>query len=184
MLWLAIAALVVAIAVNCAAVWAQKRRRFYDRRFGRHAWTAHIVLLVVVWGAAVAAIVALVLVGPELRWPLPTWVRLPGLAIGVIATTVFGLAIRQLGAQSLFNGNFFGHGRPYSHHGMYALLADPMYDAYTLSFVALALREADAVYLLLALVALVGFKIEARVERVEEPDALVAAPAGRRDAGD
>jgi protein-S-isoprenylcysteine O-methyltransferase Ste14 len=171
-LWLAITALVVAIAVNCAAVWAQKRHRFYDRRFGRYAWPAHIALLVLVWGAAIAAIVALVVVGPEPSWPLPHWVRLPGLAVGVVATTIFGLAIRQLGAQALFNGNFFGHGRPYSHAGMYALLADPMYVGYTLSFVALALREADGVYLLLAAVSYVGFKVEAWFERVEEPDPL------------
>ena len=59
----------------------------------------------------------------------------------MIATTIFGLAIRQLGAQALFNGNFFGHGRPVSHAGMYALLADPMYVGYTLSFVALALTD-------------------------------------------
>lgn len=181
MLWIAITALVVAIAVNCAAVWAQKRHRFYDRRFGRYAWPAHIALLVVVWGGAVALIVVLVYAGPEVSWPLPQWVRLPGLAVGVVATTIFGIAIRQLGAQALFNGNFFGHGRPFNRHGMYALLADPMYASYTLSFVAVALREADAVYFLLALVSFVGFKVEAWVERVEEPDAVTVAPAGDGD---
>lgn len=172
MLWLAIAALVVAIAVNCVAVWAQKHHRAYDR-LGRWAWPAHIALLVLAWGGAVAAIVALVRVGPGLSWPLPAWVRLPGLALGVVATTVFGLAVRQLGVQSLFNGNFFGRGRPFTHVGVYAWFADPMYVAYTASFVALALREADAVYLLLAVVSYVGLNVvEARVEWFEDPESV------------
>ncbi|HEY2220637.1 methyltransferase [Actinomycetospora sp.] len=169
MLWLAIAALASAIAVNCVAVWAQKRHRAYDR-LGRWAWPAHIALLVVVWGGAVLAIVLLVLHGPEIRWPLPSWVRWPGLVLGLIATMVFGQGIRQLGAQSLFNGNFFGHGRPFTREGIYEWLDDPMYVAYTATFVALAMRQADAIYLLLAVVSAVGLNlVESRVERFEEP---------------
>lgn len=180
MLWIAILALAVAIAVNSVAVWAQKRHRFYDRYFGRYAWPAHIALLVLVWGATIALVVVLVVVGPEPSVPLPQWVRLPGLAVGVIATTIFGLAIRQLGAQALFNGNFFGRGRPFNRHGMYALLRDPMYDAYTLSFLALALREADAIYLLFVVVSWVGFKLEAWAERYEGAGAVPSAPEGGR----
>ena len=56
-----------------------------------------------------------------------------------------------------------------------------MYVAYTLSFVSLALREADAVYLLFALVSLVGLQgIESRVERIDVAAEIAAssAPAG------
>src|ERR1700759_3482402 len=144
MLWIALAALVAAIAVNCLAVHAQKRHRLYDRWFGRRAWSAHIALLVVIWGAAIAAIVVLVVVGPEVSWPLPPWVRPLGLVVSVAASVIFALAIRELGAQALFNGNFFGH-RRFSDASIYRVLSDPMYVAYTLSFVSLALPEVDAV---------------------------------------
>jgi protein-S-isoprenylcysteine O-methyltransferase Ste14 len=178
MLWIALAALVAAIAVNCVAVWAQKHHRFYDRVFGRRAWPAHIALLVVVWGATIALVVVLVAVGPEPSWPLPTWVRPFGLLVTVAASVIFGLAIRALGAQALFNGNFFGRGR-FADGGVYAVLADPMYVAYTLSFVSLTLREADAVYLLFALVSLVGLQgVEARVERIDVAAAMAATSAG------
>ena len=177
MLWIALAALAVAIAVNCVAVWGQKRHRFYDRAFGRRAWPAHIALLVVVWGTAIALVVVLVLAGPEISWPLPTWVRPFGLLVTVAASVIFGLAIRALGAQSLFNGNFFGRGR-FAETGIYAVLADPMYVAYTLTFVSLTLRQADAVYLLFALVSLVGLQgIEARIERIDVAAAVAAASA-------
>ncbi len=183
MLMLALAALAGAIAINSVAVWAQKQHRFYDRVFGRRAWPAHIALLVVVWGAAIALVVVLVATGPELSWPLPTWVRPLGLVVTVAASVIFGLAVRALGAQSLFNGNFFGRGR-FTDAGVYAVLADPMYVAYTLSFVSLALREADAVYLLFALVSLVGLQgVEARVERIDVAAAIAAtssAPAADR----
>lgn len=178
MLWTALAALAGAIATNSLAVWAQKRHRFHDRVFGRGAWPAHIALLVVVWGAAIALIVVLVVVGPEVSWPLPTWVRPLGLVVSVAASVIFGMAIRALGAQALFNGNFFGRGR-FTEGGIYVVLADPMYVAYTLSFVSLTLREADAVYLLFALVSLVGLQgVEARVERIDVAAAIAATSAG------
>ena len=59
MLTFALVAFVVAIAVNCVAVHLQKRHRLYDRWFGAHAWTAHIALLVVVWGVVVVSLVVL-----------------------------------------------------------------------------------------------------------------------------
>jgi protein-S-isoprenylcysteine O-methyltransferase Ste14 len=175
MLWIALAGLTGAIAVNCVAVWAQKHHRCYDRVFGQRAWTAHIALLVAVWGVAIVLIVVLVLEGPELSWPLPTWVRPFGLVVSLGATLIFGRAIRALGVQALFNGNFFGRGR-FAEGGVYAWLRDPMYVAYTLSFVSLALREADAVYLLFALVSLVGLQgAEARVERIDVSAAIAAS---------
>lgn len=179
MLWTALAALAAAIAINCVAVWAQRQHRFYDRVFGAWAWPAHIALLVVVWGAAIALVVALVLVGPEVSWPLPSWVRPLALVATVTASVIFGLAIRALGAQALFNGNFFGRAR-FADGGVYAVLADPMYVAYTLSFVGLTLREADAVYLLFALVSLVGLQgLEARVERIDVAAAVAATTPER-----
>lgn len=175
MFWLAVAAFVLAIAVNCVSVYAQKHYRAYDR-FGRWAWPAHIALLCAVWGAAVAAMILVPIVAPDPSWPLPTWVRPIGLVVGVLASVIFGLAIRELGVQSLFNGNFFGYER-YASGGIYGLLDDPMYIAYTLSFVALAFRQADAVYLLLALVSVVGLNVvEARVERVDAPAEHAPAP--------
>lgn len=175
MLWIALAGLAGAIAVNCVAVWAQKHHRVYDRLFGSRAWTAHIVLLVLAWGTAIALVVVLVLEGPEVSWPLPTWVRPFGLVVSLGATLVFGQAIRALGAQALFNGNFFGRGR-FAEGGVYAWLNDPMYVAYTLTFVSVALREADAVYLLFALVSLVGLQgVESRVERIDVAAAIAAS---------
>jgi protein-S-isoprenylcysteine O-methyltransferase Ste14 len=175
MLWIALAALVAAIAINCVTVWAQKHHRFYDRVFGRRAWPAHIAVLVLVWGAAIALVVVLVLQGPEVTWPLPGWVRPLGLVVTVAASVIFGLAIRALGAQALFNGNFFGRER-FADGGIYGVLADPMYVAYTLSFVGLTLRQADAVYLLFALVSLVGLQgIEARVEKIDVAAAIAGA---------
>jgi protein-S-isoprenylcysteine O-methyltransferase Ste14 len=167
----ALVAFVVAIAVNCVAVHLQKRHRLYDRWFGAHAWTAHIVLLVMVWGTVVVSLIVLALVGADPSWPWPDWVRPIGLLVSLAATLIFGTAIRRLGVQALFNGNFFGHGRPFAHTGVYAYLRDPMYLAYTLTFVGLALRLADGVYLLFALVSLVGLMgVEARVERFEQVD--------------
>ena len=97
MLLIALAALAGAIAVNCVAVWTQKRHRVYDRLFAERAWTAHIGLLVLVWGVAITLIVVRVLEGTELSWPLPSWVRPFGLVVSLGATLIFGQAIRHSG---------------------------------------------------------------------------------------
>lgn len=168
MLAFALGAFMVAIAVNCVAVHLQKRHRLYDRWFGARAWSAHIVLLVLVWGTVVVSLVVLVLVGPDPSWPWPGWVRPAGLVVSLVATLIFGMAIRRLGIQALFNGNFFGRGRHVDRNGIYGYLRDPMYVAYTLTFVGIALRMADGAYLLFALISLVGLiGVEARVERVD-----------------
>lgn len=168
--WVAALALAVAAAVNCAAVHLQRRHGAYDR-LGRRAWPAHIALLCAVWGAAIACIA---LSGGEARWPLPDWVRPLGLLLGLLGTALFGAAFRELGLQSLFNGNFFGRGDGIA-GGVYRVLADPMYDAYALLLLSLALRRADAAYLLLALESVVLLNlVEARVERVVPAPALSA----------
>lgn len=185
MLWAALASLAVAITVNCVAVHAQKRHRFYDR-FGRWDWTAHIVLLVVAWGAAIGLMTAMGIAGPEVSWPMPTWVRPLGLVVGIAASVIFGLAIRELGAQALFNGNFFGRGRPFNRASIYRLMADPMYVAYTLTFVGLAFRFADAVWFLFAAISAVGLNVvESRVERYSDSEAMgTTAPTVRSSTPD
>jgi protein-S-isoprenylcysteine O-methyltransferase Ste14 len=166
-IWVGAGIFAVAVAANCASVHAQKRHRVYDR-LGRWGWPAHIVLLVLVWGAAV---VCLALAGDKATWPMAGWVRPIGWVVGALASLIFGTALRELGLQSLFNGNFFGRGA-YSDHGIYRRLANPMYDAFLLAFVSIALRRADAVYFLLAVESLILLNvIEARVERVEGVDA-------------
>ncbi len=165
MFWLAPLLFAFAAAVNSGSVLAQKRRRAYDR-LGRWGWRAHIALLVVVWGAAV---VAIVLVGRDWVVALPGWVRPIGIVTGVIASLTFAAALRELGVQSLFNGNFFRRGS-YSAEGVYALLAHPMYDAYVLSLISLGLREANAAYFVLAAESALALNVvEARVEGVERP---------------
>jgi protein-S-isoprenylcysteine O-methyltransferase Ste14 len=171
-IWLTGGVFALAVAVNCASVHAQKRHRVYDR-LGRWGWPAHIALLVLVWGAAIACMALLV---GKVTWSLPGWVKPIGLALGVAGSLMFGAAIRELGIQSLFNGNFFGRAS-FTDRGIYRVLSNPMYDAYCVLLVSLALRRADAVYLLLAVESFIGLNvIEARIERIDGPEA--ARPPG------
>jgi hypothetical protein len=171
-IWVAAGVFALAVAVNCASVYAQKRRRVYDR-LGRWGWPAHITLLVVVWGAAIACMALLV---GKVTWSLPDWVKPIGIALGIAGSMMFAAAIRELGLQSLFNGNFFGRAG-FTDRGIYRLLSNPMYDAYCVLLVSLALRRADAVYLLLALESFIGLNlIEARIERIDAPRAGARQP--------
>jgi protein-S-isoprenylcysteine O-methyltransferase Ste14 len=164
----------LAVAINCLSVHAQRRHRAYDR-LGRWGWPAHIALLTLAWGGA---IVCFAFIKGRAVWPLAGWVRPLGIVVGALASLTFGAALRELGLQSLFNGNFFGRA-VFSERGIYRVLANPMYDAFLLAFVSLALRRADAIYFLFALESLVGLNlIEARVERVELPDAAAGPRRG------
>lgn len=69
----------VVVAINSAAVYSQKRYKFYTHIFGRYDWQAHVVLLSFIW---FAFLFALIFIHLPIK-PLPQELR----PLGVVITT-------------------------------------------------------------------------------------------------
>ncbi|WP_343602214.1 methyltransferase [Mycobacterium sp.] len=153
----------LAIGVNSGSVFVQKRFEFYNRRH-INGWLLHSLVILPCW-----AIFVYLLVNLNshylLRFPA---VPVVGYIFFALATLLFGLAIREIGWQSLANGNWFGRGKM-AHVGIFKFLKNPIYDSYLLAFIGVALTRGNAAYLVIALESYIGLNvIETRLEQVQE----------------
>lgn len=138
----------MAAAVNSGNLWAEHHHRLLSRGFGSHAWHVHLATTTACWYLAVRRIDHL---GGAARRPPPTSRRRLGQALTLIASGLWLSGFEQLGPARLANSQFFGHrGSPALRGGTYRLLKNPIYDAYALGLVALALRRGSAAHLVLA----------------------------------
>ena len=162
-LLLTIAIFAFAAGVNTGSVAFQQRTRWLTRRFGRGAWWVHMAVVVPGWALFLYVEIKL---GRHLVWPLPVVLRPLGWGLFALAAVLFVASFGQLGLRRTFNGYFFDSGSPKLVSGaIYRWLENPMYDGFWISFVGLALIQANAAYLVLAAASyLLLNRCEAKIE--------------------
>jgi len=161
-------AFALAAGVNTASVALQQRDQFLTRRFGRRGWYVHLAVVLPPWAVFLALVPRL---GGQVRWPLPRAVQVAGPPVLGVAASLWVLAYRQLGGTRMANGNIFGVGDATRvEGGLFRFVANPIYLSYLLTFIGLAFRQRNAVYLLLAGESYLLFnQLEARVENRHLP---------------
>lgn len=153
----------LAIGINSGSVFAQRRFAFYNR-WNNYGWLVHILTILPFW-----VIFIYLLINLNSYYLLQfRAVPIVGYIFSALATLLFSLAIREIGWQSLLNGNWFGRGR-IARVGIFRFLKDPMYDSYLLGFIGAALVGGNAAYFIIALESYIGLNIiEGRVEQTQE----------------
>lgn len=161
--FLAPLALVLAIAVNSVAVFLHRKKNIY-RYFGKNAWAAHQVLISIFWGLAVLA--GFGLIGSKFQFTPPLLLLILGLIVMCSAVGLFVVAVKQIGAQGLGNGNFFGVATR-KLGGVYKYYSNPIYASYVMWYVGLFLATGKWTFIVLAAISLIGLSIESIVEKPE-----------------
>ncbi|MBS4728293.1 hypothetical protein MSM1_08030 [Mycobacterium sp. SM1] len=142
---------------------AQRRFGFYNR-WRNSSWLLHSLAILPFWSSSIYLLVNLN------RHYLLRFQGVPliGYTFFSLAILLFVLAIREIGWQSLFNGNWFGRGR-ISHAGVFKFVKNPIYDSYLLAFIGAGLAGGNTAYFVIALESYVGLNIiEAKVEHIKE----------------
>lgn len=153
----------VATGINSGSVYAQKHFGFYDR-WRHNGWLLHSLVILPSWITVVYLLMTLSN-HYVLRFRA---VPILGYSFFTLATLLFGLALSEIGWQSLFNGTWFGRGSV-SHAGIFKFLENPIYDSYLLSFIGAALASGNMAYIVIALESYIGLNvIESRVEQIDE----------------
>ncbi len=153
----------LAIGINSGSVFAQKRFQFYNR-WPNNGWLLHSLVILPLW-----TIFTYLLINLNRNYLLRFQpVPVGGYLSYALATLLFGLAIREIGWQSLLNGNWFGRGK-ISHASIFKFLKNPIYDSYLLAFIGAALTGGNTAYFVIALESYIGLNIiERQVERIRE----------------
>jgi len=153
----------LAAGVNTGSVALQQRTGWMTKRFGGGAWWVHLAVVTPGWALFLFFETQL---GRHLVWPLPAVLAPLGWGLLVVAAVLFAISFLQLGIRRTFNGKFFEAGSPSAVRGLlYRWLRNPMYDSFWISFVGLALSQANAAYLVLAVASyLLLNRLEAGVE--------------------
>lgn len=151
----------LAIGINSGSVFAQKRFGFYDR-WPNNGWLLHSLVILPFW-----TIFIYLLINLNSHYLLRFQaVPFLGYVLFGLATLLFGLAICEIGSQSLLNGNWFGRGQ-ISHAGIFNFLENPIYDSYLLAFIGAALAGGNTAYFVIALESYIGLNIiESQVEKI------------------
>jgi len=152
----------LATAVNSASVYIQKRYRLYSQR--RYGWLLHSLVILPLWALFVYLLLSLNAAYTINFHAVP----ITGYLCFVLALLIFGIAIHQLGWQSLLNGNWFGQGQ-LSHGGIFRVLKNPIYDSYLLGFIGASLTTGNAAYLIIAIESYIGLNlIESHIEQIKD----------------
>ena len=148
-----------AILVNSISVYAQKHHGLYHG-FGRRAWSAHKIVLSIVWGTWLVSLIGL----QYSEFRLDSSYNLLGIGLLLYAGFVLHSALSQIGVQALSNGNFFGR-ELRKLGGIYNYMNDPIYHSYVVALLGLGLLTGVATFLVCGVVAYFGFMFESAVER-------------------
>lgn len=153
----------LAIGVNSGSVFAQKRFEFYSR-WRNNGWLLHSLVILPFW-----TIFIYLLINLNSHYLLRFQAApVIGYIFYGLAALLFWLAIREIGWQSLLNGNWFGRGK-ISHLGIFNILENPIYDSYLLAFIGAALVDGNAAYFVIGLESYIGLNvIEGRIEQTKE----------------
>jgi protein-S-isoprenylcysteine O-methyltransferase Ste14 len=153
----------LAIGINSGSVFAQKHFKLYDR-WRNNGWLLHSLVILPFWTISIYLLLNLNSHYLLRFQPAPVI----GYVFFALATLLFGLAIREIGWQSLLNGNWFGRGK-ISHGGIFKFLKNPIYDSYLLAFIGAALAGGNTAYFVIALESYIGLNIiERQVEQIKE----------------
>ncbi len=158
--------LVIAVLTNSFSAWLQRKHKFYNH-LGPTAWNTHQFVIAPAW---ILFFVLSTQLGLFLNWRLPIDLAWLGWVLAITGVVLFAAAIRLLGVQSLTNGNLFGYGPKHTvHHGIFRYVNHPIYDSFTLGYVATGLVTNNGAYLLLALILhLMLNHVQANLEKIEE----------------
>lgn len=154
----------LAIGINSASVYAQKRFRFYDRF--KNGLLLHSLIILPMW-----IVFAYLLINLNSHYVL-RFDSLPiiGFLFYSLALLFFVLAIREIGWQSLLNGNWFSR-REAIQSGLFRFIKNPIYDSYFLALAGAALSSSNAAYFIIAAESYIGLNVvESHVEQIKKEE--------------
>lgn len=157
--------LLIAVLTNSFSAWLQRRYKFYDH-LGPTAWSTHQFVIAPAW---LVFFIMSTQISSFLYWPLPFKLPLLGWLLAIMGIIIFAAAIQVLGVQSLTNGNLFGYGPEHKvHHGIFRYLNHPIYDSFTLGYVAAGFISNNGAYFLLAAILHVLLNhVQANLEKID-----------------
>jgi len=152
--------LVLAITVNCMAVYLQKKHLIYER-FGGKAHAVHASVISIFWLAFIVSYVWLETQTPAGAVPFN---QVTGGIIKLVAVIIFYQSLKQIGNGALTNKDLFTNKRV-TLSGIYSYVREPIYTSYTLFIFGSAIGTGIAGFYYLALISLIGLQlIEAKIE--------------------
>lgn len=155
----------IAVTINSAAVYGQRRYKVYTRLFGRYDWYFHVLLLSAIWIGFLSAVILIQL--PIYR--LSRVLRPLGIISALIGAWLIIVSWSKLGTAGTCNGWYFGRGPKRQLEGGVFKLHNPMYSGFVWLFVSTALWSENASYLWLAGTSFILLNlIQARVEEPED----------------
>lgn len=141
--------LLLAVLINSFSAWLQRRYKFYDH-LGPTAWNTHQFVIAPAW---LVFFVMSTQISNFLDLPMSFDIPELGWLLVVVAVLLFASAINILGFQALTNGNHFGVGpKTRVHHGIFRYLNHPIYDSFTLAYIAAGLITNNGAFILLAVI--------------------------------
>ena len=152
---------ILAIAVNSASVYAQKKSVFYPR-FGKHAHTVHSIIISVFW---LTFVVSYVLMEANATNNFFQNVAL-GVGLKAVSVVLFLLSLKEIGPGALSNKNLFT-GRNKQLGSVYKYIREPMYMSYTLFIFGSGVLTGEITFYILGIICIIGLQIiEAKSESV------------------
>ena len=153
---------IAAVTVNSVSVYAQKDNKTYDKF--RHGLLIHTLVITPFWAFFIAMVGGL---NQAVNIVIPSIPGI-GLVLIIVAASMLGLSIKEVGAQALVNGNFFSKKTTvHSKSGIYKFLRDPIYDGYFVMFIGYGLFYANAAFFVLATLSFLGLNvIESHIEKI------------------
>lgn len=157
---------IIMVAINSAAVYVQRRYKLYTRVFGTNDWTAHVILLSIIW---TFFILGLIFIKPPV-WSLPTALRPFSLLAALVGIYMIATACARLGISGTLNGWFFGRGpKERLKEGIFKL-QNPMYTGFFFLFIAAAFWQKNAFYLGIGVLSFLLLNIiQAGIETPKKP---------------
>jgi protein-S-isoprenylcysteine O-methyltransferase Ste14 len=151
---------ILAILINCTAVYLQKRHSIYDK-FGRNAHNLHAAIISVFWLFFIVSYVWL-----ETQTPAGTAYSdsLIATFLKVIAVLLFYLSIKQIGVSALTNKDLFTNKRR-KLSGVYLYIREPIYLSYTIFIFASGMATGIEAFYYMSIISFIGLQfIEAKIE--------------------
>ena len=144
----------LAIAVNAASVFVQRRYKLHEKLFSNHAYLAHRILINVFWLAAIAGVIwAATQTAPNPNIPVHRF----GETLSWLGILGFIFSLKEIGFAGMQNRDQFT-GERKELKGIYYYVHDPMYMSFTFILLGVALSTGIYAFYAFAFLSLIGLQ--------------------------